>query len=296
VRIFLLILTNAVVMFTLGLVVSLVSSLLGGHRLNSWGFNLPSLLWFSLLMGFTGAFISLALSKTIAKWTCGLRIIGEAGHDDEAWLVQTVRQLAQQSHIGMPEVGIFEGDANAFATGAFKNSALVAVSSGLLHNLTREQVQAVIAHEVAHIANGDMVTMTLISGVVNTFVTFLGNIIWYVFGGGWNHKFHVLLARGVFYTLITWVLELVLGFGAELVVCWFSRQREFRADAGAVRLMGRKEPMIEALRRLGQLDGEAPLPHVVQTLGIAGNFGKLWSTHPSIEERIAALRASPNAR
>jgi heat shock protein HtpX len=194
----------------------------------------------------------------------------------------------------MPEVGVFEGAPNAFATGAFKNSALVAVSTGLLQGMTREEVEAVIGHEVAHIANGDMVTMTLIQGVMNTFVVFLSRVIGYAVDSFLNKGNERSSGPGIGYWVTTIVLDIVLGFAAAIVVAWFSRQREFRADAGAAQLMGRRQPMINALARLGGV-APAELPKSIAAMGIAGSIGKLFSTHPPIEERIAALQNAPAA-
>jgi len=201
-----------------------------------------------------------------------------------------VRKFADKAGIGMPDVGIFEGDPNAFATGAFKNSALVAVSTGLLQNVTHDEVEAVIGHEVAHIANGDMVTMTLIQGVMNTFVVFLSRVIGYAVDSFLRKGDDRSSGPGIGYMITTVVLDIVLGFVAAIIVAWFSRQREFRADAGAASLMGRKQPMINALARLGGVH-TAELPKSMAAMGIAGGIGKLFSTHPPIEERIAALQA-----
>ena len=284
-RIFLFLLTNVAVVVVLGM----VSSLLGFNRfISANGLNLPALLGFAFVMGFGGAIISLLISKPVAKWSSGVQVIVQPANADEAWIVETVRKFAEQAGIGMPEVGIFEGDPNAFATGAFKNSALVAVSTGLLRNMTREEVEAVIGHEVAHIANGDMVTMTLIQGVMNTFVVFLSRVIGYAVDS-FLRKSDQNSGPGIGYYITTIVLDIVLGFAAAMVVAWFSRHREFRADAGAARLMGRKQPMINALARLGGLH-TAELPKSMQAMGIAGGIGKLFSTHPPIEERIAALQ------
>jgi len=285
-RIFLFVLTNVLVVAVLGV----VASLLGVNRyLTSNGLNLGALLGFALVMGFGGAIISLLISKPMAKMSAGVRIINEPQSPDEAWIVQTVRKFADQSGIGMPEVGIFEGEPNAFATGAFKNSSLVAVSTGLLQNMTRDEVEAVIGHEVAHVANGDMVTMTLIQGVMNTFVVFLSRVIGYVVDGFLRRGDDRNLGPGIGYMVTTLVLDIVLGFAAAIVVAWFSRQREFRADAGAAQLMGRKQPMINALARLGGLPA-GELPKAVEAMGITGAMGKLFATHPPIEERIAALQ------
>ena len=290
-RILLFVLTNVMVVAVLGV----VASLLGVNRyLTANGLNLTALLGFALVMGFGGAIISLLISKPMAKWSAGVRIINEPQSPDEAWIVQTVKKFADKAGIGMPEVGIFEGDPNAFATGAFKNSSLVAVSTGLLSNMTREEVEAVIGHEVAHVANGDMVTMTLIQGVMNTFVVFLSRVIGYAVDGFLRRGSDNNSGPGIGYMITTLVLDIVLGFAAAIVVAWFSRQREFRADAGAAQLMGRKQPMVNALARLGGLTpGE--LPKAVEAMGITGSIGKLFATHPPIEERIAALQASQQA-
>jgi heat shock protein HtpX len=285
-RIILFVLTNVMVVAVLGV----VASLLGVNRyLTSSGLDLGALLGFALIMGFGGAIISLLISKPMAKWTSGVRIINQPQSADEAWIVETVRKLAEKANIGMPEVGIFEGDPNAFATGAFKNSALVVVSTGLLTGMTREEIEAVIAHEVAHIANGDMVTMTLIQGVMNTFVVFLSRVIAYGVDSFLRKGEERSSGPGMSYMITTIVLDIVLGFAAAIVVAWFSRHREFRADAGAAQLLGRRQPMINALARLGGMHpGE--LPKSVAAFGIAGGVGQLFATHPPIEERIAALQ------
>jgi heat shock protein HtpX len=285
-RIFLFVLTNLAIVVVLGI----VASLLGVNRyLTANGLNLTALLGFAFVMGFGGAIISLLLSKTIAKWTTGIQIIEQPRNADEAWIVETVRKLASQAGVGMPEVGIFEGEPNAFATGAFKNSALVAVSTGLLQGMTREEIEAVIGHEMAHVANGDMVTMTLIQGVMNTFVVFLSRVVGYFVDGALRRS-DDRSGPGIGYYITTIVLDIVLGFLAAIIVAWFSRRREFRADAGSVRLLGSRQPMINALARLGgMVPGE--LPKSVQAFGITSGVGKLFSTHPPIEERIAALQA-----
>ena len=287
-RIILFVLTNLAVVLVLGF----VASLLGVNRfLTSNGLDLTALLGYALIMGFGGAFISLLISKPVAKWSSGVRVIEQPSNSDEKWLLDTVRQFADKSAIGMPEVGIFEGDPNAFATGAFKNSALVAVSTGLLQNMTHEEIEAVLAHEVAHIANGDMVTMTLIQGVMNTFVVFLSRVVGYAVDSFLRKNEEENTGPGMGYWITTIVLDIVLGFAAAIVVAWFSRHREFRADAGAAELMGRKQPMMNALARLGGLH-TADLPKSVAAMGIAGGIGQLFSTHPPIEERIAALQNS----
>ena len=286
-RIILFVLTNVLVVAVLGI----VASLLGVNRyLTAGGLNLSALLGYALIMGFGGATISLLISKPMAKWTTpGLRVIAQPQNADEAWIVDTVRKLSEKAGISMPEVAIFEGDPNAFATGAFKNSALVAVSDGLLRGMTAEEIEAVIGHEVAHVANGDMVTMTLIQGVMNTFVVFLSRVIGYAVDSFLRKGDDRSSGPGIGYMISTIVLDIVLGFAAAIVVAWFSRQREFRADAGAAQLLGRKQPMINALARLGgMVPGE--LPKSMAAMGIAGGIGQLFSTHPPIEERIAALQ------
>lgn len=285
-RIFLFVLTNFAVMAVL----MVTSRILGVDRyLTANGLNMTALAGFSLIMGFGGATISLLMSKTMAKMSTGARVINQPQTADEAWIVQTVQNFAQKAGIGMPEVAIYEGAPNAFATGAFKNSALVAVSTGLLQNMTREEVEAVIGHEVAHVANGDMVTMTLIQGVMNTFVVFLSRVIGYAVDSFLRRGSDSNSGPGIGYMVTTIVLDIVLGFVAAIIVAWFSRQREFRADAGAAQLMGRKQPMINALARLGGL-APGELPKTMQAMGITGSLGKLFSTHPPMEERIAALQ------
>ncbi len=283
-RMFLLIGTNIAIMVVLGL----VTSLLGLNRfMGPGGLNIATLMAYSLVIGFTGAFISLLISKPMAKWSTGARVIEAPQNADEVWIVETVRKFADKAQIGMPEVAIYDGEPNAFATGAFKNSSLVAVSTGLLQSMTKEEVEAVIGHEVAHIANGDMVTMTLIQGVMNTFVVFLSRIVGYFVD-------KVILKNnndgpGIGYYVTTVVMDILLGFVAHMIVAWFSRQREFRADAGAANYMGQPRSMQAALARLGGLTpGE--LPKSMAAMGIAGGLGKLFSTHPPMEERIARLQ------
>jgi len=287
-RIFLFIVTNLAVMLVLGV----VASLLGVNQfLTSNGLNLTALLGFSMVMGFGGAFISLLLSKTMAKWSTGAQIITQPQSADEEWLLSTVRRLSEKAGIEMPEVAIYEGEANAFATGAFKNSALGEVSTGLLQGMTREEVEAVLGHEVAHIANGDMVTLTLIQGVLNTFVVFLSRVVGYMVDSALRKNDEENTGPGIGYYITSIILDIVLGFVASMIVAWFSRQREFKADAGAAHLLGRKDPMIHALQRLGGMHAGA-LPSSVAAMGITSDIGKLFSTHPPIEERIAALQAS----
>jgi heat shock protein HtpX len=231
------------------------------------------------------------MSKWIAKMSSGVKLIEQPANADEAWIVDTVRKLADKAGIGMPEVGIFEGDPNAFATGAFRDSALVAVSTGLLQNMTHEEIEAVLAHEVAHIANGDMVTMALIQGVMNTFVVFISRIVGYAVDSFLRKGDSENSGPGMGYYITTIVMDILLGVLAAIIVAWFSRQREFRADASAAQLMGRKQPMINALARLGGVH-TAELPKSMAAMGIAGGIGQMFSTHPPIEERIAALQNS----
>lgn len=288
-RIALFVLTNLAVM----LVLSVTARLLGVDRfLTANGLNLGALLGFSLIMGFGGSIISLLMSKPMAKWSTGAVVINQPRNADEAWLVNTVQKFAGQAGIAMPEVAIYDGEPNAFATGASKNASLVAVSTGLLHGMTHEEVEAVIGHEVAHIANGDMVTMTLIQGVMNTFVVFLSRVVGYAVDSFLRKgDERESSGPGIGYMITSFVMEIVLGFLAGIIVAWFSRQREFRADAGAAQMMGRKQPMIDALARLGGLEPGA-LPQSMAAMGIAGGLGKLFSTHPPLEERIARLQQS----
>jgi heat shock protein HtpX len=288
-RIALFLLTNVAVMVVLGIVINVF----GLNRfIDENGLSVSGLLAFSLVVGFGGAIISLLMSKFIAKRSTGAQIINDSQDPTHAWLVETVRRFADKAGVGMPEVAIYEGAPNAFATGAFKNSALVAVSTGLLQSMTREEVEAVIGHEVAHVANGDMVTMTLIQGVMNTFVVFISRVVGFFVD-------RVILKNdrggvGPGYFITTIVMDILLGFVAAMIVAWFSRQREFRADAGASSLMGRKQPMINALARLGGLDpGE--MPKTLQAMGISSRpsgMMALFSSHPPMEERIARLQAS----
>ncbi|MET3433360.1 heat shock protein HtpX [Herbaspirillum seropedicae] len=286
-RILLFIATNIAVL----VVMSVILSLLGVDRfLTRSGLNLPMLLVFSLVVGFTGSIISLLMSKTMAKWSTGARVIQTPMNGTEAWLLQTVGKLAQRAGIGMPEVAVYDGEPNAFATGAFRDSALVAVSTGLLQGMTQDEVEAVLGHEVAHIANGDMVTMTLIQGVVNTFVVFLSRVVGFFVDSALRRNSDDS-GPGIGYTVTVLVCQIVFGIGASLIVAWFSRHREFRADAGAARLLGTPQPMINALARLGGFSPEG-LPQNLAALGISDKPGvtELFSTHPPLEQRIAALR------
>jgi len=289
-RILLFLATNLAVV----LVLSIVLNVLGvGRAVGARGINVGALLVFSLVVGFTGAIVSLLMSKQMAKWSTGARVIEQPGNASEAWLLSTVGNLAQRAGIGMPEVAVYDGEPNAFATGAFKNSALVAVSTGLLANMNREEVEAVLGHEIAHVANGDMVTLTLIQGVVNTFVVFLARLVGFfvdnvVFRRGNDER-----GPGIGYAITVFVCEILFGLVASMIVAWFSRQREFRADAGSAQLLGSPLPMQHALARLGGLQPGA-LPQSMAASGISGHgsgWGALFASHPPMEERIAALQA-----
>ncbi|MEN7433211.1 protease HtpX [Chromobacterium sp. TRC.1.1.SA] len=287
-RVILLIVTNIAVM----LVLSVSVRLLGLDRfVTSGGLNLGMLLMFSAVLGFGGAFISLALSKTMAKWSTGARVITQPTGQTEAWLLNTVRKLADRAGLPMPEVAVYEGEPNAFATGPSRSNSLVAVSTGLLANMNEEGVEAVLAHEIAHIRNGDMVTLTLIQGVVNTFVFFLARVVGYLVDS-WlkRDEENSSAGTGIGYFVTVIVCEIVFGILASMVVMYFSRQREFRADAGAAELLGSPRPMANALRRLGGIEADG-LPKSMAASGIAGGRGLLglFATHPSMEERIAAL-------
>jgi heat shock protein HtpX len=287
-RILLFVLTNLAVM----VVLAVVASLLGVDRyLTANGLNLSALLGFSLIMGFGGAIISLLMSKPMAKWSTGAHVINQPANQDEAWIVSTVQRLSARAGIAMPEVAIYEGEPNAFATGAFKNSALVAVSTGLLQSMTHEEIEAVLGHEIAHVANGDMVTLTLIQGVLNTFVVFLSRVIGYFVDSMLRSKDEESSGPGMGYYITSFVLDIVLGFVASMIVAWFSRYREFRADEGSAQLLGNKQPMINALARLNSLQA-GELPASVAAMGITGGLGKLFASHPPLEERIAALQAA----
>jgi heat shock protein HtpX len=283
-RVLLLVATNVAVM----VVLSIVVSILGLDRwMTAEGIDHTSLLVMSAIFGFGGAFISLLLSKRIAKWQAGLQLIDGSEGTTEYWLVETVKKLADKAGVGMPEVGIFEGAPNAFATGAFKDSALVAVSTGLLQSMSKEEVEAVLGHEMAHVANGDMVTLTLIQGVLNTFVFFLSRVVGAIID---KAVFRSERGTGPGYWITVMLLQFLFGIIAAMVVAWFSRWREFRADRGSADLLGQPQSMISALARLGGLQ-PAELPPQLKAFGIAGPIGALLATHPPIEQRIAALQA-----
>lgn len=293
-RIMLFIVTNLAVL----VILSIVARILGiDTYIASQGGSMAGLLAFAALFGFGGAIISLLISKWSAKRMMGVRVIEQPSNSTEQWLVSTVRSQAERAGIGMPEIGVFDSPTpNAFATGANRNKALVAVSTGLLKQMNRQEVEAVLGHEVSHIANGDMVTLTLIQGVVNTFVIFLARII-----GNFVDK--AILrnesGRGIGYMVSVIVAEIALGILASVIVMWFSRRREFRADAGGAQLASRQS-MIGALKRLKSAQDSDVLPQQLAAFGINGGvpsgLKRLFMSHPPLDERIAALEAAPTGR
>lgn len=292
-RVSLFLLTNLAILLVLGVVLRIVEATgLLGQIGEVYGIQIGPILVFAAVFGFGGAFISLLLSKTIAKWSTGAQVIAQPRNEMEGWLVATVQRLAQKSGIGMPEVAIYDSpDMNAFATGARRDNALVAVSTGLLRSMQRDEVEAVLGHEIAHVANGDMVTLTLIQGVLNTFVIFVSRLVGMIVDsalrGGEERRF----GYGPGYWITTIVMEIFLGIGATIIVMWFSRMREFRADMGSAGLLGAPK-MIAALHRLrgGQ---PSHLPEAMAAFGIrggrAGGMMSLFRSHPPLEERIARL-------
>lgn len=285
-RIFLFIVTNLAVV----LVLSIVLRVLGLDRmLAAQGYGYGQLLVYAAVVGFVGAFVSLLMSKPMAKWSTGAHVITSPSNDAETWLVATVQKLATTAGVTMPEVAIYDGAPNAFATGAFRNSALVAVSTGILQSMSRDEIEAVLGHEMAHVANGDMVTLTLIQGVVNTFVIFLSRIVGSIIDRAVFRNGERSSGMGYFVTVMA--CQVVFGVLASIIVAYFSRLREFRADAGSARFLGSPQPMIQALKRLGGLEA-GPLPKSLQASGITGAGGMmaLFASHPPIEARIAALQ------
>jgi heat shock protein HtpX len=286
-RILLFLATNIAVLVVLSVVINIFGL---DQWLTAEGIDYGGLLVFSAVVGFAGSIISLLISKPMAKMSTGARVIDGSEGSTEYWVVETVRKLSQKAGIGMPEVAIFEGAPNAFATGAFKNSALVAVSTGLLQAMNKEEIEAVLGHEVAHVANGDMVTLTLIQGVVNTFVIFLSRIVGMIVD---KAIFRTERGVGPGFFIASLVAQIVLGILASMIVAWFSRQREFRADRGSAELMGTPRPMINALARLGGVPA-GELPQAFEAHGIKqsqSRFLGLFASHPPIEVRIAALQA-----
>lgn len=287
-RIMIFLLTNIAILIVISIVLSVFK--IDQYFINT-KLNLPMLLVFSFVVGCTGSIISLFISKTIAKWSTNAQIITTPINTTELWLIDTVKKLTKKAGISMPEVAIYEGKANAFATGAFQNSALIAVSTELLQNMNKQEIEAVLGHEITHIANGDMVTMALIQGVINTFVIFLSRIVGYLVD--------LTLRRnenesnlGVAYTVTVLISQIFFGIGASIIVAWFSRQREFRADIGSAQLLGDSQPMINALTRLSKLPiSSLPGPITVFGINDKSSFLELFSTHPSLELRIANLLA-----
>ncbi len=287
-RIVLFLATNIAVLAVL----SVVCRVLGVDQMlvnSSGGMNLTYLLIMAGVFGMGGSFISLAMSKWIAKRSTGAKVITQPANASEAWLLATVQRQAQAAGIGMPEVAVYDApEINAFATGMSRNSALVAVSTGLLRGMKQDEVEAVLGHEISHVANGDMVTLTLVQGVVNTFVIFLARVIGHVID---RAVFKNERGQGMGYFMVVMVLQMVLGVLASMIVCWFSRYREFRADAGGARLAGTQK-MVAALERLKAQHQPSTLPQQITAFGIAGGVSKLFMTHPPLEQRIAALNAA----
>lgn len=285
-RVVLFLMTNIAVM----LVLSVSARILGVDRfLTGNGLNMGMLLAFAALIGFGGSFISLLMSKKMAKWSTGAQVIEQPRNQDEAWLLDTVGRLAERAGLPMPEVAVYEGAPNAFATGPSRSNSLVAVSTGLMQSINPKQLEAVLAHEVAHIQNGDMVTLTLIQGVVNTFVIFLSRVVAYAVDSFLRSDEEESRGPGIAYYISSIVFDILFGVLASIVVMYFSRQREFSADAGAAALLGDARPMIDALRGLGNLEAGG-LPKEMAASGIAGiGMTALFSTHPPLEARIEAL-------
>ncbi len=283
-RILLFVATNVAVL----VVISIVLRLLGIDQALANQGGMGPLLAFSAVVGFTGAIISLLMSKFVAKMSTRAQVVTGSEGEAQRWLVDTVKRLADKAGIGMPEVAIYDGPPNAFATGAFRNSALVAVSTGLLQSMNREEVEAVLGHEIGHVANGDMVTMTLIQGVLNTFVVFLSRVVGSIVD---KTVFRTERGTGPGYFITVIVCQILLGILASMIVAWFSRRREFRADAASAGLLGSPSPMVNALKRLGGLEPTS-LPPALKAFGINDKpgFMALFSSHPPIEQRIAALQ------
>ena len=291
-RILLFLVTNIAVLVTLGIVANVLCVFLNGTTVEeAIGPEWTSLLVFAFVYGMLGSFVSLLMSKPIAKMSVGAQTVDGSEGEAERWLVATVEDLARRANVKTPEVAIYRGSANAFATGAFKNSALVAVSTDIMRQMTKEELRAVLGHEMSHVANGDMVTLTLVQGVLNAFVIVVSRVLASVLsnaGKGENRR-----SNGGMYFLLVMVLQMALGILASLVVMWFSRKREYAADAGSARLLGSPSSMIAALRRLGNLQ-PGTLPDSLKAMGIAeGKRTSVWSTHPALEDRIEALQNLP---
>ena len=288
-RVILLLITNIAVLLTLGFVANFLCQFLYGTSIEQVvGPQWTSLLVYAFVYGMLGSFISLLMSKQMAKMSCKAKTIDGTEGDSERWLVATVEDLARRAGVKTPEVAIYPGAANAFATGAFKNNALVAVSTDIMGQMSKEELRAVLGHEMSHVANGDMVTLTLVQGVLNAFVIVISRVLASVLSNGSRGENR--RNNGGMYVLFAMVLQLALGVLASLVVMWFSRKREYAADAGSAKLLGTPSAMIAALRRLGNLQ-PGVLPDSLRAMGIAeGKKTSIWSTHPSIEDRIAALQ------
>ena len=287
-RIFLFLITNIAVLLTLGVVANLLCTYLLGTPIEQLvGPEWTIILVYAFIYGMLGAFISLLFSKQIAKMSCKAKTIDGSEGEAERWLVATVTDLAQRANIKTPEVAIYPGAPNAFATGAFKNSALVAVSTEIMGQMSKEELRAVLGHEISHVANGDMVTLTLVQGVLNAFVIVISRVLASIIAN--NGKGESRRNNGGLYYLLVIVLQMALGVLASLVVMWFSRKREYAADAGSAKLLGSPSPMIAALRRLGNLQ-PGVLPDSLKAFGISGKKTSIWATHPSLEDRIEALQ------
>jgi len=291
-RILLFLVTNIAVLLTLGVVANVLCAVLYGSSIEQVvGPEWTSLLVFAFVYGMLGAFISLLLSKPMAKFSCGARTIDGSEGEAERWLVATVEDLARRAGVNTPEVAIYEGAANAFATGAFKNHALVAVSTDIMRQMSKEELRAVLGHEMSHVSNGDMVTLTLVQGVLNAFVIVISRVLASVLANAGKGEGERRRDNGGLYFLLVMVLQIALGILASLVVFWFSRKREYAADAGSAKLLGSPLSMIAALRRLGNLQ-PGTLPDSLKAMSIAeGQKTSIWSTHPALEDRIAALQS-----
>ena len=287
-RIFLILITNIAVLLTLGVVANLLCTYLLGTPIEQLvGPEWTIILVYAFIYGMLGAFISLLFSKQIAKMSCKAKTIDGSEGEAERWLVATVTDLAQRANIKTPEVAIYPGAPNAFATGAFKNSALVAVSTEIMGQMSKEELRAVLGHEMSHVANGDMVTLTLVQGVLNAFVIVISRVLASIIAN--NGKGESRRNNDGLYYLLVIVLQMALGVLASLVVMWFSRKREYAADAGSAKLLGSPSPMIAALRRLGNLQ-PGVLPDSLKAFGISGKKTSIWATHPSLEDRIEACQ------
>ena len=287
-RSFLVLITNVAVLLTLGVVANLLCTYLLGTPIEQLvGPEWTIILVYAFIYGMLGAFISLLFSKQIAKMSCKAKTIDGSEGEAERWLVATVTDLAQRANIKTPEVAIYPGAPNAFATGAFKNSALVAVSTEIMGQMSKEELRAVLGHEMSHVANGDMVTLTLVQGVLNAFVIVISRVLASIIAN--NGKGESRRDNGGLYYLLVIVLQMALGVLASLIVMWFSRKREYAADAGSAKLLGSPSPMIAALRRLGNLQ-PGVLPDSLKAFGISGKKTSIWATHPSLEDRIEALQ------